>query len=156
MLAALGARVLLLVGGGWAERLPPATLLGLAWLGGSLAALALGLSDSLAGAIVAYVLFVALVAFCSVPLSLWASRIADDAGSAGPDRATVFAVCKVCQMGVTLLVLAGLGVLEPRVGMAGLMWGGGLLGLPCALAALRVGARLPERSGRTAHSSTRA
>ncbi|MGQ0835025.1 MAG: MFS transporter [Gammaproteobacteria bacterium] len=137
---AIGNLFVILASGWLVDRLRPPTVLGLAWLACSMAALAMGLSDSLTVAIVAYALFGPLFAMCSVPLSIWASRIADDAGPDGPGEAAVFTVLKVFQTGANMLVLALLGVLEPLVGMATLMWGGGLLGLPLALTAVRFGA----------------
>lgn len=128
----------LLVSGWIVERLGASRTLALAWAGCSAAALTLGLSDSLATSIAAYALFVPLHAMCSVPLSLWSSRIID----AAPDRAghnAVFTVQKLYQSGVTMVAMALLGLLEPAVGMSVLMWCGGLLGLPLAALVLRLG-----------------
>lgn len=137
---AVGNLLVVLASGWLVDRLRPSGALGFAWLACSLAAVAMGLSDSLTVVIVAYALYAPLLAMCSVPLSLWASRIADDTGPEGPSQAMVFTVLKVFQSGITMLVMALLSVLEPRVGMATLMWCGGLLGLPLALAVTRLGA----------------
>ena len=99
----------------------------------------MGISDSLAFAIAGYALFAPLQALCSVPLSLWSSRIAT-AADGGPGEAAVFTVQKIFQCGVTMLVMALLGVLEPMVGMGALMWFGGLLCFPLAWIVRRIGA----------------
>lgn len=123
-----------LLASGWiVDRLGPRRTLALAWTGCSLAALALGLFDSLVFAIVAYAVFVPLHGLCSVPLSLWSGRIVEEAGSSGPSQNAVFTVQKLFQSGVTMLAMAALGVLEPIIGMSALIWSGGLLGLPMAL-----------------------
>lgn len=136
---AVGNLLAVLASGWIVDRLRPSRALGLAWIGCSLAAIVLGLSSSLVTATVAYALFVPLLATCSVPLSLWSSRIADESAPGGPSQATVFTVGKVFQSGTTMLVMALLGVLEPLLGMSTLMWCGGLLGLPLALIVMRVG-----------------
>lgn len=123
-----------LLASGWiVDRLGPGRTLALAWTGCSLAALALGLSDSLGFAIAAYAVFVPLHGLCSVPLSLWSGYIVEEAGPGGPSQNAVFTVQKLFQSGVTMLAMAALGVLEPIVGMSTLIWCGGLLGLPMAL-----------------------
>lgn len=123
-----------LLGSGWiVDRLGPGRTLAFAWAGCSLAALALGLFDSLAIAIAAYAVFVPLHGLCSVPLSLWSARIMAEAGPDGPSQNAVFTVQKVFQSGITMLAMAALGALEPVVGMSALIWFGGLLGLPLAL-----------------------
>lgn len=132
--------LLALLASGWiVDRLRPSRALGLAWLGCSAAAIVLGLSNSLLPAMLAYALFVPLLAMCSVPLSLWSTHVAGGAAPAGPGQATVFTVGKVFQSGTTMLVMALLGVLEPRFGMSTLMWCGGLLGLPLALIVVALG-----------------
>lgn len=125
--------LLALIASGWiVDRLGPPRTLALAWTGCSLAAIALGLSDSLALAIAAYALFVPLHGLCSVPLSLSSARIVEEAGPGGPSQNAVFTVQKVFQSGITMLAMAALAALEPAVGMSALIWGGGLLGLPMA------------------------
>lgn len=137
---AIGSLLAVLASGWVVHRLRPSGALGLAWLGCSVAALAMGLSDSLGVVMIAYALYAPLLSTCSVPLSLWASRIADDTGPDGPSQTIVFTVLKAFQTGTTMLVMALLGVLEPLVGMDTLMWSGGLLGLPLAFAVTRLGA----------------
>lgn len=128
-----------LLASGWiVERLGSSRTLALAWAGCSTASLALGLSDSLAVAIAAYAVFVPLNAMCSVPLSLWSGRIAGGAPGGAAHNA-VFTVQKLFQSGITMLVMALLGLLEPVVGMSALMWCGGLLGLPLVAVVLRLG-----------------
>ena len=51
----------------------------------------------------------------------------------------VFTVAKVFQSGTTMLVMALLGILEPRLGMQTLMAAGGVLGLAMAIAIVRLG-----------------
>jgi MFS family permease len=136
---AIGNLLAVLVSGWLADRLRPSRALGLAWIGCGIAAVTMGLSDSLLLTIVGYALFAPLQAMCSVPLSLWSSRIAAS-GDGGPGESAVFTVQKVFQSGITMLVMALLGVLEPIVGMGTLMWWGGLLSLPLAFAVMRVGA----------------
>jgi hypothetical protein len=129
------------LGSGWlVNRLGASRVLGLAWAGCGAAAIAIGLSDSLVLAITGYALFVPLQSMCSVPLSLWSSRIAKDAGAEGPSENTVFTIQKGFQSGTTMLVMAMLGVLEPVLGMGTLMWCGGLIGMPLAFAVIRLGA----------------
>jgi hypothetical protein len=115
-------------------------MLGLAWTGCGVTAMAMGLSNSLVPAIAAYALFVPLQSMCSVPLSLWSNRIAEASGSGGPSQNVVFTVQKVFQSGATMFAMALLGALEPVVGMATLMWCGGLLALPMAVVVTRLGA----------------
>lgn len=123
-----------LLGSGFiVDRLGSGRTLALAWSGCSLAAFALGMSDSLALAIAAYAVFVPLHGLCSVPLSLWSARIVDEAGPGGPSQNAVFTVQKLFQSGTTMLAMAALAALEPAVGMSTLIWCGGLLGLPMAL-----------------------
>ncbi len=132
--------LLALVASGWLmDRLRPSRALAFAWIGCGLGAIAMGLSDSLALAIAGFALFTQLQSLCSVPLSLWSSRIAATA-EGGPGETAVFTVQKVFQSGVTMLAMALLGVLEPLVGMGTLMWCGGLLCLPLAAAIARAGA----------------
>ncbi len=135
---AIGNLLALLASGWIMDRMRPSRALGIAWLGCGAGAFAMGFSDSLAVAIAGYALFAPLQALCSVPLSLWSSRIAASA-DAGPGENAVFTVQKLFQSGVTMLVMALLGVLEPLAGMATLMWCGGLLCLPLALAVFRIG-----------------
>jgi sugar phosphate permease len=137
---AIGNLLALLASSWLVDRLRPSRALGLAWTGCGVGALTMGLSDSLALAIAGYALFAPLQAMCSVPLSLWSSRIAEDSGRDGPSESAVFTVQKVFQSGITMLVMALLGTLEPLVGMDTLMWCGGLLALPLAFAVMRVGA----------------
>jgi nitrate/nitrite transporter NarK len=133
--------LLALAASGWiVDRMGPLRTLAFAWSGCSTAAIALGLTDSLALAIAAYAVFVPLHALCSVPLSLWSGRITDAAGPGGPSQNAVFTVQKVFQSGATMLAMAALAALEPLVGMGALIWGGGLLGLPMAFAVLRLDA----------------
>jgi nitrate/nitrite transporter NarK len=133
--------LLALAASGWiVDRMGPLRTLAFAWSGCSAAAIALGLTDSLALAIAAYAVFVPLHALCSVPLSLWSGRITDAAGPGGPSQNAVFTVQKVFQSGATMLAMAALAALEPLVGMGALIWGGGLLGLPMAFAVLRLDA----------------
>jgi hypothetical protein len=77
---------------------------------------------------------------CSVPLSLWSGQIAGGSPDGASHRA-VFTVQKLFQSGVTMLAMALLGLLEPLIGMSGLMWCGGIVGLPLAIGLLRLGAR---------------
>lgn len=135
---AVGNLVALLASSWIVDRIGPGRTLAFAWTGCSLAAVALGLADSLALAITAYAVFVPLHGMCSVPLSLWSGLIADGAGPDGPSQNAVFTVQKVFQSGVTMLAMAALAALEPVVGMSALIWGGGLLGLPMACAMLRL------------------
>lgn len=137
---AVGNLAALLASGWIADRLGPGRMLAFAWIGCSLAAVALGLADSLAPAIVAYAVFVPLHGLCSVPLSLWSGRIVEGAGPGGLSQNAVFTVQKLFQSGVTMLAMAALAALEPVVGMSALIWGGGLLGLPMAYAMLRLAA----------------
>jgi sugar phosphate permease len=129
----------LLASGSIMDRLRPSRVLGIAWIGCGAGAFAMGFSDSLVVAIAGYALFAPLQALCSVPLSLWSSRIAASANG-GPGESAVFTVQKLFQSGVTMLVMALLGALEPLVGMDKLMWCGGLLCLPLAIAVFRIGA----------------
>ncbi len=137
---AIGNLFAVLASGWIVDRLRPSRALGAAWLACGSAAIVMGLSDSLLTVIVAYALFVPIQASCSVPLSLWSSRIAREGAPRGPGDAAAFTVGKVFQSGTTMLVMALLGVLEPVLGMSTLMWCGGLLGLPFALIVLRMGA----------------
>lgn len=130
---AVGNLIALLVSGWIVKRLGSCRTLALAWTGCSLAAVVLGLTDSLMIAIAAYAVFVPLHAMCSVPLSLCSGLIVEDAGPDGPSQNAVFAVQKLFQSGMTMLAMAALGALEPLVGMSALISGGGLLGLPMAL-----------------------
>lgn len=135
-----GVSLLGIISSSWLmQRLRPSRLLGFCWLGCSLAAVALGLSDSLTVAIMAYAVHVPLMAMRSVPESLWVSRIADAAGPDGPSQAMVFTVQKICQAGTNVLMMALVGVLEPHFGIAKLMFGCGVLGLPLAIAVIRLG-----------------
>ncbi len=133
------ASLLALLASSWiVERLGASRTLALAWIGCSAAALTLGVSDSPAASIAAYALYMPLHAMCSVPLSLWSARIAETA----PDRAghnAVFTVQKLYQAGVTMAAMALLGLLEPLIGMATLIWCGGVLGFPLAALVLRLG-----------------
>lgn len=138
-IVAVGNLLALLASGWIMDRLTPSRALGIAWLGCGAGAFAMGFSDSLAVAIAGYALFAPLQALCSVPLSLWSSRIAASA-EGGPGESAVFTVQKLFQSGVTMLVMALLGVLEPLVGMGTLMWCGGLACLPLALTVFRIGA----------------
>lgn len=137
---AVGNFVVILASGWVVSCLGPSGALSFAWAGCSVAALLLGFSDSLQVAIVAYALFMPLFSMCSVPLSLWASRIAKNAGGQGTSESMVFTVAKVFQSGTTMAVMALLGILEPHVGMQTLMWTGGVLGLAMAFAVTRLGA----------------
>lgn len=137
---AIGNLLAVLASGWLVDRLRPSGALGLAWMGCSVAALTMGLSESLALAIAAYALFAPLQALCSVPLSLWSNRMAGDSGADGLSQSTVFTVQKVFQSGSSMLVMALLGALEPVFGMSTLMWCGGLFGLPLAFAVMRLGA----------------
>ena len=137
---AIGNLLAVLVSGWIVDRIGPSRMLGLAWAGCGMAAMVMGLGNSLVPAISAYALFVPLQSMCSVPLSLWSSRIAEASGPGGPSQTAVFTVQKVFQSGATMLAMASLGVLEPVVGMATLMWCGGLLALPIAIAVTRLGA----------------
>jgi len=136
---AVGNLVAVLAAGWLVDRLRPSRALGLAWLGCSGAAIVLGTSDSLLPAMLAYALFVPLLAMCSVPLSLWSSHVADQSGISGPSQASAFTVSKVFQSGATMLAMALLGVLEPLFGMSTLMWCGGVLGVPFALIVMVLG-----------------
>lgn len=129
---AIGNLLALLASGWIVNRLAPERTLALAWTGCSLAALAMGLSDSLVLAIAAYAVFVPLHGLCSVPLSLWSGHIVEEAGPGGPSQNVVFTVQKMFQSGITMLAMAALGALEPIFGMSTLIWCGGLLGLPMA------------------------
>lgn len=102
---AVGGLVVILASGWLMERLRPNNVLGLAWLGCSLAAVALGLSDSLAVAILAYAVYIPLLAMRAVPESLWVSRIADAAGPEGPSQAMVFTVQKIWQAATNVLMM---------------------------------------------------
>lgn len=135
----IGSLLVILASGWLMKRLRPSTVLAGAWLGSSLGAMALGLSDSLAVGIGAYALFAPLMAMRSVPSSLWVSRIADAAGADGPGQAMAFTLEKLCQAGTTAAMMAFVGVLARHIPLATLMWWGGLLGLPLAYAALRLG-----------------
>ncbi len=137
-IVAVGNLVALLASGWIMDRMRPSRALGIAWLGCGAGAFAMGFSDSLAVAIAGYALFAPLQALCSVPLSLWSSRIAA-AADGGPGENAVFTVQKLFQSGVMMLVMALLGALEPVAGMGTLMWCGGLLCLPLALAVFRIG-----------------
>ncbi|MBF8292979.1 MAG: Major Facilitator Superfamily protein [Steroidobacteraceae bacterium] len=137
---AIGNLLAVLASGWVADRLGPSRLLGLAWTGCGVTAMTMGLSNSLVAVIAAYALFVPLQSMCSVPLSLWSSRIAEASGSDGPSQNAVFTVQKVFQSGVTMFAMALLGALEPVVGMATLIWCGGLLALPMAIVVTRLGA----------------
>ena len=136
---AIGGLFIILASGWLMERLRPNNVLGLAWLGCSLAAVALGLSDSLAVAILAYAVHVPLLAMRSVPESLWVSRIADDAGPDGPSQAMAFTVQKLWQAGTNVLMMTLVGTLEPHLGIPALMLGGGLIGVPLSFAVMRLG-----------------
>jgi sugar phosphate permease len=134
------ASLVAVLGSGWVvDRLRPSRTLAIAWFGCGLASLVMGLSDSLHVTVIAYAIYAPLLTTCSVPLSLWASRIAEGDGVEGPGQTTVFTVAKVFQSGITMLSMALLGVLEPLLGMTTLMWCGGLLALPFALGILRLG-----------------
>lgn len=135
---AVGSLAIILASGWIVGRIGVSRALAIAWAGCSVAALALGLSDSPAIAIAAYALFMPLHAMCSVPLSMWSSHIAGG-GQDGAAHHAVFTVQKLYQSGVTMLAMALLGLLEPYLGMSALMWCGGLLGLPLAAAAARLG-----------------
>jgi hypothetical protein len=138
-MVAIGNFVVVL-GSGWlVDRLGTSGALSFAWTGCSLASIALGASDSLPVAVAAYALFMPMFSICSIPLSLWATRIAKSAGAAGTSESMVFTVAKVFQSGTTMLVMALLGILEPRLGMQTLMAAGGVLGLAMAIAIVRLG-----------------
>ena len=136
---AVGGLFIILASGWLMARLRPNNVLGLAWLGCSIAAVALGLSDSLAVAILAYAVHVPLLAMRTVPESLWVSRIADAAGPGGPSQAMVFTVQKIWQAGTNVLMMALVGTLEPHFGIPLLMLGGGLIGVPLSFAVMRLG-----------------
>jgi hypothetical protein len=136
---AVGGLLIILASGWLMERLRPNNVLGLAWLGCSFAAVALGLSDSLAVAILAYAVHVPLLAMRSVPESLWVSRIADAAGPDGPSQAMAFTVQKLWQAGTNVLMMSLVGILEPHFGIPALMLCGGLIGLPLSFAVMRLG-----------------
>jgi predicted MFS family arabinose efflux permease len=132
--------LLAVIASGWiANRLGPSRTLALVWSGCCLAAAMMGFGGSLVLVGTGYALFVPLVAMCSVPLSLWSSRIAEGPRSGGPSQTTVFTVQKAFQSGTTMVVMALLAILEPVVGMGTLMWCGGLLGLPMVVLVLRIG-----------------
>ncbi len=131
--------VVILASGWLMERLSPNNVLGLAWLGCSIAGVAMGLSDSLMVAIVAYAVHVPLMAMRSVPESFWVSRIADAAGPDGPSQAMVFTVQKIWQAGTNVLMMTIVGALEPHFGIQKLMLFGGLIGLPLSFAVMRLG-----------------
>ena len=138
-LIAIGNFVVVLASGWVVDRLGTSGALSFAWTGCAVAAIALGTSDSLVVSTVAYALFMPLFSMCSIPLSLWATRIAQTASAAGTSESMVFTVAKVFQSGTTMLVMALLGVLEPKVGMQTLMAAGGVLGLIMAVAVVRLG-----------------
>jgi len=137
---AIGNLCAVLCAGWLVDRLRPSRALAVAWLGCGLAAIVMGISDSVVAVTVAYALFVPIQATCSVPLSIWSSRVAREGAAQGPGDAAAFTIGKVFQSGTTMLVMALLGVLEPVLGMSTLMWCGGLLGMPLALIVLRMGA----------------
>lgn len=142
---AVGGLCIILASGWLMARLRPNNVLGLAWLGCSIAAVALGLSDSVGVAILAYAVHVPLLAMRTVPESLWVSRIADAAGPDGPSQAMVFTVQKIWQAGTNVLMMALVGTLEPYFGIPLLMLAGGLIGLPLSFAVMRLGAAQERR-----------
>jgi predicted MFS family arabinose efflux permease len=116
-----------------AERMGPQRFMAVVWATTSACALAMGLTDAVAPSACAFVLYSALYASCPAPASMWASRAA---GEASPMAA--FTVYKIVTAGGTAATMAGLAALEPRLGMRAIFLGGGLLGVPFALAVLRL------------------
>lgn len=110
-------------------RLDLARVLAIAWSGVALGALLLGLSPTLPLAMTGFVLYAALASTTSVPMSLWLSRLAP-----GGALATVFTVHKFFQAGTSAAAIAVVGALEPHLGMAALMWVGGVLAVPIVVA----------------------
>lgn len=115
------------------ERWPLSRVLASAWVACCLAAVALGGSGTLGVSIAAFLVWAPLAAMTAVPTSIWVGRTA-----VGASPATAFTVHKIAQSGMIALAMALLGLLEPLVGMAALIWGGGLLGLPLAVVMLRL------------------
>ena len=111
-------------------RLDLARVLAIAWGGSAIGALALGLSPSAPLAMAGFLLYAALSTTTSVPMSLWLTRLAP-----GGSLATIFTVHKLFQSGTSAAAIAVVGALEPQLGMATLMWMGGVIGVPIAITA---------------------
>ena len=104
--------------------------LAIAWGGNAIGALVFGLSSSVPVAAAGFMVHAAFSAMISVPMSLWLTRLAP-----GGALATVFTVHKLAQALTGAAAIAVVGALEPHLGMAALMWIGGLLTLPIAITA---------------------
>lgn len=107
-----------------------ARVLAVAWAGSALGALVLGLASALPLAMAGFMLFGAVWSTTSVPMSLWLTRLAP-----GGALATIFTVHKLFQSATSAGAIALIGTLEPYLGMAALIWVGGVVALPIAITA---------------------